>query len=668
MLNKKSFFKLFLLLCPLCLLLLDLPINSSAKLRYPQVYLILCLYLLITVRWFGQLAGRSLQKVLPIYLPCLGLVGITIYLAYRATSLPIQTLSYLIIITVLFTLSWGMLSVLKFRATGIFSLVIFCGLLVILESYLQIIPKSVFASGVVNIEPLVPDVDRGIEAYRKNGFRGKRPCKDCPKDNIRIFTIGGSSTYGIPLYYDVHTYSSVLQRMLDEKRPGENYEVLNAGIAGYGITQVYDSIKNELLQYKPDIVIINAWFNDSAAGMNWYGMQGKSDIEAFKLTLFMRWLQNFPPYKIVHYSRLFNLYKYYLLKIQPHFISESKVKRKSSPRIRMKSGEFESVLHDIMHLSQEAGFLPMLVFEPLNRTRVLNKEVNSNKYYKVLEATAKKFDVPLIDPLTAISQRGDDWLFYDFIHPNKLGHEEVAKAIYKTFYDQSLQTDKSRIFWETKKIQPGLPDVNAEKVFVIDKTELDSRIIKVTAAIPYAAARQGKLELSLEGKSIASKPGLTSVARDFTFKIPSDYQLLPLNKISFKARFETSGIPKFLIGGTEAYSPVQIVVKSGGKDYGWQSQIDVQGFSISPNQRGYNLVVLSGRTGDVLAIELFDIFNTASENKRLENFFNSLGVSEEVCPRLLSFLLRQMEFYNANKSLLTKTFQIIGASGDLPNV
>ena len=60
------------------------------------------------------------------------------------------------------------------------------------------------------------------------------------------------------------------------------------------------------------------------------------------------------------------------------------------------------------------------------------------------------------------------------------------------------------------------------------------------------------------------------------------------------------------IGNTGVNSPVDIVVRSAGKDVGDFGHIYVNGVNQSPNQRGYNLVALDPSTGDLLAVAVFD--------------------------------------------------------------
>jgi len=79
--------------------------------------------------------------------------------------------------------------------------------------------------------------------------------------DFRIISLGGSTTYGRP-YGNTTSYSGWLERLLNRCAPaGRHYEVINAGgisYASYRVTVLLD----ELLAYKPDLVIIYTGHNE----------------------------------------------------------------------------------------------------------------------------------------------------------------------------------------------------------------------------------------------------------------------------------------------------------------------------------------------------------------------------------------------------------------------
>lgn len=86
--------------------------------------------------------------------------------------------------------------------------------------------------------------------YFRTEFQPKKP-----ENTIRIFALGGSTTYGT--CEDKETYPYYLQEILNN-----NYEVINVGFPLGKMVNTYGRFK-EILQYQPDIIIIYAAWNDA---------------------------------------------------------------------------------------------------------------------------------------------------------------------------------------------------------------------------------------------------------------------------------------------------------------------------------------------------------------------------------------------------------------------
>ncbi len=81
-----------------------------------------------------------------------------------------------------------------------------------------------------------------------------------PEGTKRIFTLGGSTTYGRP-YFHPTSFSGWLQKLFDSS-PGEGeFEVINAGGISYASYRV-KVVLRELLAYEPDLIIILTGHNE----------------------------------------------------------------------------------------------------------------------------------------------------------------------------------------------------------------------------------------------------------------------------------------------------------------------------------------------------------------------------------------------------------------------
>ena len=91
-------------------------------------------------------------------------------------------------------------------------------------------------------------------------FNKQRFLKKKPLGTYRIFSMGGSTTYGRP-YDDALSFSGWLREFLPLADPSRQWEVINAGgisYASYRVTVVME----ELIQYQPDLFIIYSGHNE----------------------------------------------------------------------------------------------------------------------------------------------------------------------------------------------------------------------------------------------------------------------------------------------------------------------------------------------------------------------------------------------------------------------
>jgi len=76
----------------------------------------------------------------------------------------------------------------------------------------------------------------------------------------RIFSLGGSTTYGRP-YNDATSFSGWLRELLPEADRSKNWEVINAGAISYASYRVAH-LMEELINYQPDLFIIYTGHNE----------------------------------------------------------------------------------------------------------------------------------------------------------------------------------------------------------------------------------------------------------------------------------------------------------------------------------------------------------------------------------------------------------------------
>ena len=85
------------------------------------------------------------------------------------------------------------------------------------------------------------------------GFRGKDI--DVTTDEIRIMVYGDSNIQA-PFSESANTFVELLEKKLEIKA-GNKFEVINAGVEGFGPDQVLLRIEDEIGFWNPDLIIVN---------------------------------------------------------------------------------------------------------------------------------------------------------------------------------------------------------------------------------------------------------------------------------------------------------------------------------------------------------------------------------------------------------------------------
>jgi lysophospholipase L1-like esterase len=84
---------------------------------------------------------------------------------------------------------------------------------------------------------------------------------DKPAGTTRIIAVGGSTTFDTEVSADSAAWPARLERILNEGS-SHNVEVINAGVAGYGMEHDLIRLETELFAYHPDLIILYQGHND----------------------------------------------------------------------------------------------------------------------------------------------------------------------------------------------------------------------------------------------------------------------------------------------------------------------------------------------------------------------------------------------------------------------
>ena len=106
------------------------------------------------------------------------------------------------------------------------------------------------------------------DLYNMNseGFRGSEFSKDKPDNTYRIIAVGGSTTFGSGVTNE-NTWPKILEKKLQNLSESKKIEVINSGISGMNSFSESKLIKQKLIHYKPDLIIVYDGNNDSSCSM-----------------------------------------------------------------------------------------------------------------------------------------------------------------------------------------------------------------------------------------------------------------------------------------------------------------------------------------------------------------------------------------------------------------
>jgi hypothetical protein len=139
----------------------------------------------------------------------------------------------------------------------------------------------------------------------------------------------------------------------------------------------------------------------------------------------------------------------------------------------------------------------------------------------------------------------------------------------------------------------------------------------------YAPGEGQRLRLEINGQAagqVDMKPGWL----DYTLSLPAGIMRQGLNEVWLRFDLlypaQQVGISPRLVGQTGVEAPVNLVVQSAGQEVGDFGLIYVNGQDVSPNERGYNVVVIHPVTGAVEQVAAFDTHLDEGASQALASF------------------------------------------------
>jgi lysophospholipase L1-like esterase len=95
-----------------------------------------------------------------------------------------------------------------------------------------------------------------------------------PNGTERIIVLGDSFTYSAGIARVEDMYTGVLQERLNQKYGSGKFEVINLGIPGFNSADEVNMLRDNGLQYSPDIIVLQYYINDAEGIGSTKGFEG----------------------------------------------------------------------------------------------------------------------------------------------------------------------------------------------------------------------------------------------------------------------------------------------------------------------------------------------------------------------------------------------------------
>ena len=275
---------------------------------------------------------------------------------------------------------------------------------------------------------LIPDQHFKTINVNSDGFRGDE-LQNNP--DYRIFVIGGSTIFGAGSTSDSTTISGYLEKKISAQFPKYNIEIINAGIPkAYSFTES-NLIKNKLLEYNPDLLIIYDGWNDLTTDYEHY-----SDSVDYKLMdQIIRLIRQ------SDYVTPTVLLKWYF----NYQHDNTNIMSFNPSNVEQKVSLWSDAWTGICNLQDEYDFKTIVIIQPIVGTgnKLLSQEeqqyflhydLESKTHYYQLYANA----LPKLNSvctathdLRNIFDPFSETIFYDSGHVGDFGNEIIAGKIYE---------------------------------------------------------------------------------------------------------------------------------------------------------------------------------------------------------------------------------------------
>ena len=284
-----------------------------------------------------------------------------------------------------------------------------------------------------NVYKLEPNQHKQTVNINNYGFRGSEISKINDDETYRIFVVGGSTTISLRAPSDEQTHPGFLQKLFDKSELDFPIQVINAGTPSFASSQELSVIKNKIVDFEPDLVIVYDGSND--LNLPYGHTPAKSSFRSILTDGFNRYLSFWETVPIVYHA--FN-----------NFGKEDQVHTFDSSTIESKVELWKDNINNICKIGNEKDFDVVILLQPIlgsgnkKLTEYEQNQYNLFQHEKVLQSY-KKFSSELINLDNSCTQvkdfqnifdSHDEIIYFDNTHVTYQANEIIAQNIFDLIY------------------------------------------------------------------------------------------------------------------------------------------------------------------------------------------------------------------------------------------
>jgi lysophospholipase L1-like esterase len=266
------------------------------------------------------------------------------------------------------------------------------------------------------------------------GFRDCEHPLRKPDATVRIAVLGDSITAAVNLNRNVR-YTELVENYLNQGYYRKKHVVMNFGVGGYDTLQEVATLKDKVLPFAPDIVVVAYCLNDNIPGSDGslHGLlleQLTSDQRTWLDAIYRDF--QYPILRLLHRSQLYTLVKHL-------YVTRFKSSRRGPSTDAFPTDIVGQAFSMLSNIQEDEQFKVLIVIFPYF------KQLCSYPFkaqHQEVKDKAKPYAFDILDLfdcyVTRASDGGKEFRHRedDFCHPNEFGYTIAAEAIYKALKEK----------------------------------------------------------------------------------------------------------------------------------------------------------------------------------------------------------------------------------------